>query len=80
MSTIQLKCTKTHCNLAKANAKIGQGVKFVMLLAVKQVVSQMQTLSLNSIIENSGRIGSQMQKQMQTLSMNEPLHFFLWIS
>ena len=54
MSTIQLKSTKTHCNFAKANAKIGQGAKFAMLLAVKQVVSRTQTLSLNSIIENSG--------------------------
>ena len=54
MSTIQLKCIKTHCNLTKANTKIRQGAKFVMLFAVKQVASQMQMLSLNSIIENSG--------------------------
>ena len=54
MSTIQLKCPETHFNIAKANAKIGQGAKFAMLLAVKQVASQTQMLSLNSIIENSG--------------------------
>ena len=54
MSIIQLKCTKTCCSFAKANTKIGQGANFMMLLAVKQVVSQTQMLNLNSIIENSG--------------------------
>ena len=54
MSTIQLKCSETRCNFAKANAKIRQGAKFAMQLAVKQVALQMQMLSLNSIIENSG--------------------------
>ena len=54
MSTIQLKCSETHYNITKVNAKIRQGAKFVMLLAVKQVASRTQTLSLNSIIENSG--------------------------
>ena len=49
---MQLKWQKPHCNFAKANAKIGQRAKFAMLLA--QVASRTQTLSLNSIIENSG--------------------------
>ena len=54
MSTIQLKCSETRCNITKTNAKIGQGAKFAMLFAIKQITSQMQMLSLNSIIENSG--------------------------
>ena len=54
MSTIQLKCSETCYKITKANTKIRQGVKFVMLFSVKQVVSRMQTLSLNGIIENNG--------------------------
>ena len=41
-------------SFAKANAKIGQGAKFAMWFAEKQVALRTQTLSLNSIIENSG--------------------------
>ena len=54
MSTVQLKCSENGYNFAKGNAKIKQGAKFAMLFAVNHVALQMQMLSLNSFIENSG--------------------------